>query len=420
MSLSGCSVDVAHEACYTHQHHVVVMAFAPQIQLVLMNGDAPTGPICPADDFSSAAAMAEALPTVAEFSKVTMDFQPWTVVDHQAFAADVLECEHDLHFWQTYTATTKLAVVSFGTPTFPAFTHLVTLTIYGLQKNPTPDEVEIAKHTRVAACIAAEQAAGGLASPLHPPEDPPAAPPAAETVAELDGADEDRELAEARAAADIAMQGVEATPPKLRHERLAQHSLRRQLAAKRKKQARLLPVVRQVTMVRCGRQEACGCKGLATPSTSKAKRLGRGRAPKPEKKADATSDVLERTVTSQLKTWTNEIVRSTWMRCHDLSKACAWPLLQCMRAKDVQTVAMQCACRSVSTLKDTRHRMTSWTAEVKKETQTWATTLGAFYKEHGSTGVLTEWKDLLVQVDSMESTGRELLTRLHKLGLACT
>ncbi|KAL6749160.1 hypothetical protein V8C86DRAFT_3032224 [Haematococcus lacustris] len=62
--------------------------------------------------------------------------------------------------------------------------------------------------------------------------------------------------------------------------------------------------------------------------------------------------------------------------------------------------------KSVSTLKDTRHRMTSWTAEVKKETQTWATTLGAFYKDHGSTGVLTEWKDLLVQVDSLESTGR--------------
>ncbi|KAL6753290.1 hypothetical protein V8C86DRAFT_3140046 [Haematococcus lacustris] len=191
---------------------------------------------------------------------------------------------------------------------------------------------------------------------------------------------------------------------------------------------------------------------------SKGKRVGRGRAPKPEKKADAPSDVLERTVTSQLKGWTNEIVRSTWMRCHDLSKVekggealfpiqglqhaeivgpsntdpkLAWPA--CRKAclgkmirkllevfghlpppYDQLSVLTSVLNKSVSTLKDTRHRMTSWTPEVKKETQTWATTLGAFYKDHGSTGVLPEWKDLLVQVDSLESTGRELLARLHK------
>ncbi|GFH31235.1 hypothetical protein HaLaN_30233, partial [Haematococcus lacustris] len=84
---------------------------------------------------------------------------------------------------------------------------------------------------------------------------------------------------------------------------------------------------------------------MAAPSTSKAKRLGRGKALRPEKKADAPSDVLERTVTSQLKGWTNEIVRVMWMRYHGLSKACAWPLLQCMRAGEVHTLAMQCACR---------------------------------------------------------------------------
>ncbi|GFH31243.1 hypothetical protein HaLaN_30243 [Haematococcus lacustris] len=48
--------------------------------------------------------------------------------------------------------------------------------------------------------------------------------------------------------------------------------------------------------------------------------------------------------------------------------------------------------KSVSMLKDTRRRMTSWTAEVKKETQTWATTLGAFYKDHGSSGALVQIK----------------------------
>ncbi|KAL6762418.1 hypothetical protein V8C86DRAFT_3130782 [Haematococcus lacustris] len=226
------------------------------------------------------------------------------------------------------------------------------------------------------------------------------------------------------------MQGVEATPPKSGGRRAPTQKQVQQRSAAAARAAKVAPAPKR-------RRSVTG----ATPSTSKAKRLGRGRAPKPEKKADAPSDVLERTVTSQLKTWTNEIVRSTWMRCHDLSKVekggealfpiqglqhaeivspsntdpkLAWPA--CRKAclgkmirkllevfghlpppYDQLSVLTSVLNKSVNTLKDTRHRMTSWTAEVKKETQTWATTLGAFYKEHGSTGVLTEWKDLLVQ-----------------------
>ncbi|KAL6745082.1 hypothetical protein V8C86DRAFT_3035925 [Haematococcus lacustris] len=313
------------------------------MQVVMVNGDLPAPPIWPACDFSSDAEMAETLPTLANFATFTKDFQPWTPADHAAFAASVMNPPRDLSYWQAYTATTKLAVVTMGTPTSPDFTDLVTLTIYGLQQDPSPEQVELAEQTRLAAYIA-----------------------------------------------------------------------------------------------------------WAAPSTSKAKRLGRGKAPKPEKKADAPSDVLERTVTSQLKAWTNEIVRSTWMRCHDLSKVetggealfpiqglqhaeivspsntdpnLAWPA--CRKAclgkmirkllevfghlpppYDQLSVLTSVLNKAVSTLKDTRHRMTSWTYQVQKETQTWATTLGAFYKVHGSTGVLTEWKDLLVQVDSLESTGR--------------
>ncbi|KAL6749778.1 hypothetical protein V8C86DRAFT_3031638 [Haematococcus lacustris] len=389
------------------------MSFVPQMQVVMVNGDLPAPPIWPACDFSSDAEMAETLPTLANFATFTKDFQPWTPADHAAFAASVMNPPRDLSYWQAYTATTKLAVVTMGTPTSPDFTDLVTLTIYGLQQDPSPEQVELAEQTRLAAYIAWEQAAGGLASPVRTSEGPHAAPPTAETVAKLDGADEDKELEEARAAADIAMQGVEATPPK--------------------SGGRRAPTQKQ-----------------AAPSTSEAKRLGRGKAPKPEKKADAPSDVLERTVTSQLKTWTNEIVRSTWMRCHDLSKVetggealfpiqglqhaeivspsntdpnLAWPACRkvCLGKMirkllevfghlpppyDQLSVLTSVLNKAVSTLKDTRHRMTSWTDQVQKETQMWATTLGAFYKVHGSKGVLTEWKDLLVQVDSLESTGR--------------
>ncbi|KAL6748066.1 hypothetical protein V8C86DRAFT_3147192 [Haematococcus lacustris] len=102
----------------------------------------------------------------------------------------------------------------------------------------------------------------------------------------------------------------------------------------------------------------------AVPSTSKAKKLGRGKAPKPEKKADAPSDVLE-------------MIRKLLEVFGHLPPP-----------YDQLSVLTSVLNKSVSTLKDTRHRTTSWTAEVIKETQTWATTLGAFYKDHGSTGSL--------------------------------
>ncbi|GFH32181.1 hypothetical protein HaLaN_31360, partial [Haematococcus lacustris] len=168
------SANVAHEACYTHQHSVVAMPFAPQMQLVMMNGDAPTGPICPADEFSSAAQMAEALPDTANFFKVTMESQPWTGDDH---------------------------IPRFYPPCH--FDHL-----------RSTKEVELAKHVRVAACTAAGLAGGHSTSPQQTPEDPHAASAVAPTAADLAADDEDRELEVARAAAAIAVQGVEVTPPK--------------------------------------------------------------------------------------------------------------------------------------------------------------------------------------------------------------
>ncbi|GFH31236.1 hypothetical protein HaLaN_30234, partial [Haematococcus lacustris] len=83
--------------------------------------------------------MAETIPTLANFAdlptrKFTKDFHPWTPADHAVFAATVMNPSRDLSYWQAYTATTKLAVVTMGTPTSPDFTDLVTLTIYGLQQ----------------------------------------------------------------------------------------------------------------------------------------------------------------------------------------------------------------------------------------------------------------------------------------------
>ncbi|GFH27003.1 hypothetical protein HaLaN_25254, partial [Haematococcus lacustris] len=41
-----------------------------------------------------------------------------------------------------------------GTPTSSDFTDLVTLTIYGLQQDPSPEQVELAEQTRLTAYIA--------------------------------------------------------------------------------------------------------------------------------------------------------------------------------------------------------------------------------------------------------------------------
>ncbi|GFH18781.1 hypothetical protein HaLaN_15638 [Haematococcus lacustris] len=399
--------------------------------------------------------MVDSLFDIANYVKLTPDIQYWTDADYARFAADIMKGEHDISYWESYTDQTLLALVAIKASQSPEFSHHITLTIYGVPKNATPETVALAQQAMAAANTEIEEAvafAAAVAAVEDVDGERPHAPSASneEQAASQEKEDSPSSSSEEASAHDqrleacahmcvIPCTGVAETPKAaeeadgtIGYAGCGLH-LKGIVVAYRGTAVEELTILLNVVVRRPERQT----EGLDN-------RSGEGVVATVSRPQQGTSmstatmfvfyacPITCCTLRVQVEKGGQalfpidglghaEIVspmttdpRFIWPPCRD---ACLGSMLRKIVEAvgelpppyDDLSVLKGLLHKSVNVLHDTRKRNVrnkKWSDEVMQETQKWVSTVGAFFKKHGATGVLPEWKPLLDQVESLRLTGR--------------